>query len=157
MPSFRTRHRVPFSPQQMFDLVKDVERYPEFLPMCEGITVRRRDTVDGHEVLTSTMHVGYKALKESFTTRAVFMPEDSRITVNYLDGPFKHLENRWHFVPDGTGCFVDFYIEYEFRSALLAIVMGAVFDKAFRRFTQAFEERARKIYGPSSRPALGTT
>lgn len=147
MPSFRNRHRVAFSPRQMYDLVADMERYPEFLPMCESLAIRRREIVDGHEVVSATMGVGYKALKESFTSRVTLIPEESRILVAYLDGPFRHLENRWQFLPDGNGAIVDFYIDYEFRSALLAVLMGALFDKAFRRFTQAFEDRARTVYG----------
>ena len=158
MPSFEKRHVVPYTARQMYALVADVERYPEFLPMCESLAVRRREVVDGCEVLTATMSVGYKAFKESFTSRVTLMPRDSQILVAYLDGPFRRLENRWRFVPeagaaaahglaDSGGSVVDFYIDYEFRSALLAVVMGALFDKAFRRFTQAFEDRARVVYG----------
>jgi coenzyme Q-binding protein COQ10 len=162
MPSFEKRQRVSFSARQMYDLVADVERYPEFLPMCESLAVRRREVVNGCDVLTATMAVGYKALKESFTTRVTLMPRESQILVAYLDGPFRRLENRWRFVPDLAGALadkalvdaggsvVDFYIDYEFRSALLAVVMGALFDKAFRRFTQAFEERARVVYGSNA-------
>lgn len=158
MPSFSNRHRVPFTAQQMYDLVADVERYPEFLPMCESLVVRSRtQDGNGHTVLNATMAVGYKALKESFTTRVTLIPEESRILVAYLDGPFRRLDNRWTFIADGEASIVDFYIDYEFRSPLLAVVMGALFDKAFRRFTQAFEDRARIIYGMRSRASAQTS
>ncbi len=147
MPSFSNRRKVGFSPRQMFDLVADVERYPEFVPMCESLTVRSRKPVADGELLVATMAVGYKAIKESFTTQVRLSPEKQQIVVQYLDGPFKHLENRWRFLPAQDGCVVDFYLDYEFRSRMLALVMGAVFDKAFRKFSAAFEERAKKVYG----------
>lgn len=161
MPSFTNRHRVPFTAAEMYDLVADVERYPEFLPMCESLFVRSRTKDEaGHPVLNATMAVGYKALKESFSTRVTLIPGESRILVAYLDGPFRRLDNRWTFLPDAAdpgASIVDFYIDYEFRSPLLAVVMGALFDKAFRRFTQAFEERARVIYGTPDRTAAHTS
>jgi coenzyme Q-binding protein COQ10 len=109
--------------------------------------VRSRTTSGDSTVLTATMTVGYKAIRESFTTRVTLLPAEPKIVVEYLDGPFRHLENRWRFLPDAAGSIIDFYIDYEFRSALLGVLMGALFDKAFRRFTSAFEERARQVYG----------
>ena len=147
MPSFSNRRKVGFSPRQMFDLVADVERYPEFVPMCESLTVRSRKPLADGELLVARMAVGYKAIKESFTTQVKLNPEKQQIVVQYLDGPFKHLENRWRFLPAQDGCVVDFYLDYEFRSRMLALVMGAVFDKAFRKFSAAFEERAKQVYG----------
>lgn len=147
MPSFSNRRKVGFSPRQMFDLVADVERYPEFVPMCESLTVRSRKPLADGELLVATMAVGYKAIKESFTTQVRLNPQKQQIVVQYLDGPFKHLENRWRFLPAQDGCVVDFYLDYEFRSRMLALVMGAVFDKAFRKFSAAFEERAKQVYG----------
>jgi coenzyme Q-binding protein COQ10 len=137
---------VPFTPQQMFDLVADVERYPEFVPYCEKLVIRSREVADGITRLIATMSVGYSAIRESFTTRVTLDNTQRRILVEYLDGPFSHLENRWSFEPASGGCTVDFHIEYEFRSRLLAAVLGAVFGKAFQHFTQVFEERARKVY-----------
>jgi coenzyme Q-binding protein COQ10 len=96
------------------------------------------------------MSVGYKSIAESFTTRVVTNPLDRRIDVSYLDGPFKRLNNRWTFIDDPSGSVVDFFIDYEFRSKLLGALMGGMFDQAFRRFTQAFEDRAAKIYGDQS-------
>ena len=147
MPSFRTTRRVPYTPEQMFDLVADVERYPQFLPLCEGLTLRSREVKGDTTVLVATMVAGYQAIRETFTTRVTLLPKDNKVLVEYLDGPFRHLENRWSFRPSGTGAEVDFFIAYEFRSMMLGILVGALFDKAFRRFAEAFEMRARAVYG----------
>lgn len=152
MPSFRSTQTVGHSPVQMFDLVADVERYPEFLPLCESLRVlRRSQSGEGVETLVAAMGVGYKAIRESFTTRVTLDRPRLRILVEYVDGPFKYLENRWTFKPHATGCEVDFFISYEFRSLTLGLLMGSVFDKAFRRFVGAFQDRADAIYG---RPAV---
>ena len=152
MPSFRSTRLVKHTPEQMFALVADVERYPDFLPLCEGLRIVRRQTDDeGREVLVAAMSVGYKAVRETFTSRVTLDPANRTILVEYVDGPFKRLENRWEFRPAGSGTSVEFYIAYEFRSMALGLLMGAMFDKAFRRFSQAFEERAHQVYG---RPAV---
>jgi coenzyme Q-binding protein COQ10 len=147
MPSFTTTRRVPYTPQQMFDLVADVEQYPEFLPLCEGLTVRSRERRGTSTVLVATMVVGYKAIREAFTTRVTLLPASPVVLVEYLDGPFRRLENRWRFLPADGGCEVDFFIDYEFRSPLLGVLVGALFDKAFRKFAEAFETRAGVVYG----------
>ncbi len=151
MPSFRTVRAVRHTPDQMFDLVADIERYPEFLPLCEHTQNRRRVQVEeGVETLISTMTVGYKAIRESFTTRVTLDRPRSVVLVEYVDGPFKFLENRWTFKRTESGCDVEFYITYEFKNAALGLLMGAVFDRAFRKFTVAFEMRADEIYGKQS-------
>jgi coenzyme Q-binding protein COQ10 len=147
MPTFRTKRSVSFTPRQMFDLVADVERYPEFVPLCEGLRVKERSRVSGHEVLLAEMDVGYGALRETFSTRVKLDGVMLRVTVEYLDGPFKYLDNRWSFDPTTAGCDVDFYISYELKSLMLQLMVGAVFERAFRRFTEAFEQRAQQIYG----------
>jgi coenzyme Q-binding protein COQ10 len=148
MPMFRTTRHVAHSPERMFALVADVEQYPQFLPLCEALTVRRRDLRDdGTELVVATMRVGYKAISESFTSRITLDAAASRILVEYVDGPFRHLENRWTFTPDGKGgCDVGFFITYEFASRTLGLLMGAMFDRAFRKFAEAFEARADQIY-----------
>ena len=147
MPSFQSSREVAFTPQQMFDLVADIEAYPQFLPLCEGLTIRRRLTNDaGQQVLVADMSVGYKSVRETFTSRVTLVPETMDILVSYLEGPFSHLDNRWHFAPSETGCKVSFYIDYEFKSRMLGVLMGAMFDKAFRKFSEAFEQRAGEIY-----------
>ena len=153
MPSFEMTRRVPFTAEQMFAVVADVERYPEFLPLCEGLTVRSREAQGSESVLIATMTVGYRSIAESFTSRVTLKPDGNEILVAYLDGPFTHLDNRWRFQDVPGGSEIHFYIDYAFASRMLAVVMRAVFDKAVRRYTQAFEERARTVYG---RPSAGT-
>lgn len=131
----------------MFDLVADVERYPEFLPLCERLEIRSRRERDGKTVLIADMAVGYKAIKQNFTSQVLLDPERLLIDVKYLDGPFRRLDNRWRFEPAGPqACIVHFDIDYEFSSRSLGLLMGVMFDRAFRRFTTAFEERARTVY-----------
>ena len=132
----------------MFDLVADVERYPEFVPLCESLRVRRRMQVAGKDVIVADMTVAYKVIRESFTSRVALDRPNLEILVEYLEGPFRRLNNRWNFRPAGDGiCDVDFFIAYEFRSRTLGMLMGAVFDAAFRRFSTAFEHRADRVYG----------
>jgi coenzyme Q-binding protein COQ10 len=152
MPIYRTTRRVAHSPQAMFDLVADVERYPEFVPLCEALRVRRRQPGgEGIEVLVADMSVGYKAIHETFASRVTLDRPKLKILVEYVDGPFRYLENRWTFRPDGEGCQVEFYISYEFRNVALGLLMGAMFDRAFRKFAEAFEARADAIYGRAHR------
>ncbi len=132
----------------MFALVADVERYPEFVPLCESLRVvsRRQDGV--RDVVTAAMTVAYKPLRETFTSRVALDAPARQITVNYIDGPFRYLENVWTFRPLGEdACEVGFSLSYEFKSRMLQTLMGAVFDRAFRKFADAFEARADAIYG----------
>jgi len=134
----------------MFDLVADVERYPEFVPLCRSLQIRRR-TADpaGVEVLVADMKIGYLAIRESFTTRVTLDRAKMKIRVEYIDGPFSRLENVWTFKDEGQpGCSrVEFFIDYEFRNRMLGAMMGSMFDVAFRKFADAFEARADKVYG----------
>ncbi len=156
MPSFRTTRQVRHSPIDMFKLVADVEKYPEFLPLCEDLRIRRRvQSDDGIETLVAEMSVGYKAIRETFTTRVTLDEPRLRILVEYVEGPFSYLENRWTFKPDPVGCAVEFYIAYEFKSFALRILMGAMFEHAFRRFAEAFETRADQIYRRRSAARAG--
>lgn len=149
MPSFQTTHRVRHSASEMFDLVADVEAYPQFVPLCLGMKVRRRKEEEGRLLLIADMQVGYKAIRETFTSRVICNREKLEILVEYVDGPFKHLENRWGFrdLEGGGACMIDFRISYEFRSRALALLMGGMFDAAFRKFAAAFERRADVVYG----------
>ena len=148
MPSFTTSRQVVHSPEQMFALVADVERYPEFLPLCEALRVRERTTDEaGRDVLVADMTCGYKAIRETFTSRVTLDRAKNRILVAYIDGPFRYLDNTWSFAArERSGCRVDFEIKYEFKSRMLGLLVGGLFDKAFRRFATAFEERARITY-----------
>ncbi len=152
MPEYQTRRRVHHSPQDMFDLVADVEKYPEFLPLCEGLTVRsRKESSGGKTLLVADMTVGYKSIRETFTTQVLLKPEELAIDVKYLDGPFRYLDNRWRFLAAGDKeCTIDFYIDYAFKSRMLGVLMGSMFDRAFRMFAEAFEKRADTIYSPAS-------
>lgn len=136
----------------MFDLVADVERYPEFVPLCRALKLRRREKAgEGIEVLTADMTVAYKLIQETFTSRVTLDRPKLEIRVEYLSGPFSHLDNRWVFRPLGEReCEVEFYIAYEFKSRTLGLVMGAVFDAAFRRFAEAFERRADRVFAGAS-------
>ncbi len=149
MPKFETRHPVGHTARQMYDLVADVEKYPEFLPLCDALKVRARVPQGAAgEVLTCAMDVGYGPIKERFTSRVTLNPEALHIHSTYIDGPFRRMDNTWQFVDLSAGrSEVVFFIDYEFKSMMLQMLMGSMFDIAFRRFTAAFEERARKVYG----------
>jgi len=149
MPQFSTTRRVKHTAANMFDLVADVERYPEFVPLCSSLKVRRRiDEPDGVEILVADMTVAYKVVHETFVSRVTLDRPKLQILVEYLEGPFSRLENRWTFHPTGErACEVRFFISYEFKSRMLGLLMGSMFDLAFRRFAAAFEERADKIHG----------
>jgi coenzyme Q-binding protein COQ10 len=148
MPEFRTTRRVKHSASQMFDLVADVERYPEFVPFCERLIVRGRKTEDGREVLVADMAIGYRLVRETFTSKVTLDRAALEIRADYLDGPFRSMDNRWTFRPlDAGNSEIGFAIAYEFKSRTLALLMGAVFDRAFRAFASAFETRADKVYG----------
>jgi coenzyme Q-binding protein COQ10 len=149
MPSFRTTRTVKHAPADMFDLVADVDQYPQFVPLCQALRVRQRSNdAEGREILVADMTVAYKVFRETFASRVTIDRPALSILVEYLDGPFSHLENCWRFRDDGKGgCTVEFFIDYAFRSRTLGLLMGKMFDAAFRRFAEAFERRADIIYG----------
>jgi len=149
MPQFSTTRRVAHSTADMFALVADVEHYPEFVPLCQSLHVRRR-TKDGEDrdVIVADMTVAYKVVRETFTSRITLDRQKCEIMVEYLEGPFQRMNNRWSFKPAGDRvCDIEFFISYEFRSRTLGLLMGSVFDAAFRRFAVAFEKRADQVYG----------
>jgi len=148
MPQFSTSRKVRHSAAHMFDLVADVERYPEFVPLCRAMKVRQRiSEPEGVEILVADMSVAYKLVRETFTSRVTLDRPNLQILVEYLHGPFRNMENRWVFHPRGENrCEVEFFIAYEFRSRTLGLLMGTVFDAAFRRFAAAFERRADVVY-----------
>jgi coenzyme Q-binding protein COQ10 len=148
MPEFSTRRQVRHSAAEMFDLVADVEHYPEFVPLCRALEVRKRiPEPEGVDILIADMTVAYKFVRETFSSRVTLDRANLQILVEYLDGPFSKLENRWLFHPTGEqSCEVEFFISYEFKSRTLALLMGSMFDVAFRRFATAFERRADVVY-----------
>jgi coenzyme Q-binding protein COQ10 len=157
MPQFSTRRRVRHSAADMFDLVADIERYPEFVPLCRSLRVLRRSREEGRDIVVAEMTIAYKLIRETFTSRVTIERDRLQILVEYLDGPFSRMENRWQFHPvEGNGqveaceveaCDVEFFIAYEFRSRAFGLLMGAMFDAAFRRFATAFERRADQVFG----------
>lgn len=151
MPSFSNKRRVQHTASEMFDLVADVERYPEFVPLCQSLKVRQRTPKpDGTEIVVADMTVAFNLVKQTFTSEVMLDRRNLKIAVRYLRGPFSNLENRWTFEPKGEGASdVGFFIAYEFKSRMLALLMGSMFDAAFARFSAAFEKRADVVYGKS--------
>jgi len=149
MPQFSTKRRVRHSAEKMFELVADTENYPKFVPLCQALRVKSRtEKGEGVSVLVADMTVAYKLVHYTFTSRVTLDRPNLKILVEYIDGPFRRLQNRWAFRPAGEqACDVEFFIDYEFRSRTLGILMGTVFDTVFRRMASAFEERANRIYG----------
>ena len=149
MPTFSNKRQVRHSAADMFDLVADIEHYPEFVPMCKALKVRQRSTSgEGVEIIVADMTVSFKLVRETFRSRVTLDPPKLQILVEYLQGPFSHMQNRWTFRPAGDqACEVEFFIDYEFRSRTLGMLMGGMFDLAFRRFAAAFEARADQVYG----------
>ena len=144
-----TESRVlPYTPQQMFDLVGDVGRYPEFLPWCVGARIRER----GPDWLLADLMIGFKMVRERFTSKVTLDRAQHRIDVAYVDGPFRHLRNHWTFSPVANGhCRIDFHLEFEFNSILLQKLIGVLFHEAVRRMVSAFEVRARELYSQTSK------
>jgi coenzyme Q-binding protein COQ10 len=148
MPQFSSTLRVRHSAANMFGLVADVEKYPQFVPLCRQLKVRSRlSEPEGIELLVANMTVAYKFIHESFLTRVSLDRPNLQILVEYLEGPFSTLENRWNFRPTGAHTsVVEFFIAYEFKSRTLGLLMGSMFDLAFRRFVAAFEQRADQVF-----------
>jgi coenzyme Q-binding protein COQ10 len=153
MPQFSSKRRVQHSATQMFDLVADVERYPEFVPLCKSLKIRQRTPKpDGTEVVVCEMMVAFKLVQQAFTTKVTLDRPNMKIHVEYLQGPFSNLENRWSFeAKSDNACDVGFFLSYEFKSRMLAMLMGTMFDTAFQRFAAAFEKRADAVYGKAAK------
>jgi coenzyme Q-binding protein COQ10 len=142
MPTHAEKRFLPYTPEQVFDLVADIERYPEFLPWCVGARIReRRDNV-----ILGDLLIGWRLVREKFSSRVTLNRPD-RIDVEYAEGPFKYLKNHWLLERQPGGCLVDFYVDFEFRSHLLQSVIGALFNEAVKRMVSAFEKRAKDLYG----------
>ena len=150
MPTHAEIRVMPYSAEQMYTLIADVGRYPEFLPWCAAARVRQvRPLPDGSgEVMDADLVISFKLFRERFGSRVTLRPEARRIDVEYLDGPFRYLNNHWKFEPRGdNSCEVDFFVDFEFRSALLQRIIGVVFNEAMHRIVRAFERRAGALYG----------
>ena len=144
MPIHAEQRLLPYRPDQLFDLVADIERYPDFLPWCLGARVTRREG----NVINADLIIGFRMIRERFKSRVTLDRPASRIDVAYLDGPFKYLNNHWIFEPaPGGQTRLDFFVDFEFRSALLSKLIGVLFNEAVRRMVAAFEARAKQLYG----------
>ena len=143
MPTHAEHRRVPYTPAQLFDLVADVERYPQFLPWCLAARISERQG----NAITADLLIGFRMVRERFTSRVV-LDRPRRIDVSYSQGPFRYLNNHWEFIaePDGS-CLIDFYVDFEFRSRLLQKIIEVLFHEAVKRMVGAFEARARQLYG----------
>ena len=143
---------LPFRPTEIFELVADVAKYPEFLPWCTGARVRERQPTSTGETMVADLMIGFKMVRERFTSRVTLDRPDLRVDVEYLQGPFKHLKNHWTFsaTPNGQ-CQIDFHLEFEFSSVMLQKLIGVLFHEAVRRMVAAFEARAYQIYTPISK------
>ena len=143
MPTHDERRVIGYSPEQIYALVADVERYPEFLPWCIAARIRRRD----ENLMVADLVIGFKMVRERFTSHVKLDPAARCIDVRYAEGPFKYLDNHWVFEDHPEGCVIDFYVDFEFRSRLLQKMMEALFHEAVRRMVRAFETRAHDLYG----------
>ncbi len=151
MPTHAEERHLPFSQQQLFDLVADIVSYPEFFTWCAACSVTLRDC----RLIDADLLIGFKMVRERFTSRVTLSAPD-RIDVEDLDGPFRYLNNHWVFNPTEDGCVIDFYIDFEFRSRLLQRLMGPLFNEAVRRMVSAFDSRARALYGAGPEGASAT-
>ncbi|HEV7368974.1 type II toxin-antitoxin system RatA family toxin [Arenibaculum sp.] len=148
MPTHAEKRILPYKPEQLYALVADIEKYPEFLPWCIAARIRRREG----NVVHADLVIGFKMIRERFTSRVTL--GDGRIDVSYAEGPFHYLNNHWIFLPtEDGGCLIDFYVDFEFRSKMLQKVIGVLFNEAVRRMVTAFETRARQLYGEDTRGA----
>ena len=148
MPTHSETRQLPYSAQQMYDLVADVARYPEFLPWTAAARIRSDEDRGDHRVMEADLVISFKVFRERFTSRVVLWPEAKKIDTEYLDGPFKYMKSNWHFEDNLEGCQVHFFVDFEFRNAILQKVIGVVFNEAMQRIVRAFENRAKELYGP---------
>ncbi len=149
MPRHAETRRLPWTAEQMFDLVADIGRYPEFLPWVQGMRIRSKDGA----VIVADMIVGFRMVRERFTSR-VTLQRPMRLHVDYIDGPLKHLKNDWHFRNVPGGCEIDFSVDFEFRNKMFERLAGMFFGEAFKRMVGAFETRAAEIYGAAAPPLV---
>jgi len=147
MPKQGDRRKLPYTAEQMYALVADVESYPEFLPWCAAARIRSRTDKGECEVMEADLVISFKVFRERFGSRVTLWKDGSRIDTDYIDGPFKFLRSRWLFEPTDEGCVVDFHVDFEFKNRVLQRVIGMVFDEAMRLIVRAFESRAHKLYG----------
>ncbi|CAN1537237.1 COG2867 Oligoketide cyclase/lipid transport protein [Paracoccaceae bacterium] len=148
MPNHSETRRLPYTARQMYDLVADVESYPQFLPWNSAARIRSRRPIEGGEVLEADLVISFKVFRERFGSRVTLWPEALKIDTEYLDGPFRHLKSAWTFRDVPGGCEVEFHVDFEFRNLILQRIIGVVFNEAMHRIVRAFESRAAQLCGP---------
>lgn len=147
MPTHAEKRVMPYSAGQMFGLIADISAYPEFLPWCAAVRIRGRTPIPQGEIVDADLIISFKLFRERFGSRVTLRPEERKIDVAYLDGPFRYLNNHWTFTPiSETSCEVDFFVDFEFRSRALQALIGLVFNEAMQRIVRAFEARAAALY-----------
>ena len=147
MPTHHETRVVPYTAQQMYDLVADVAAYPKFLPWTAAARIRSRTPIEGAEVMEADLVISFKVFRERFGSRVTLWPSQMKIDTEYLDGPFKYLKSGWSFRDVAGGCEVTFFVDFEFRNAILQGIIGVVFNEAMHRVVRAFEKRAADLYG----------
>ncbi|WP_010139532.1 type II toxin-antitoxin system RatA family toxin [Oceanicola sp. S124] len=147
MPTHAETRKLPYSAQQMYDLVADVGAYPQFLPWCAAARIRSRTPEGDHEVMAADLVISFKVFREKFGSRVVLWPGQMKIDTEYLDGPFRYMKSNWAFRDAQGGCEVDFFVDFEFKNAVLQGIIGMVFNEAMQRIVRAFERRAAELYG----------
>lgn len=148
MPTHSETRQLPYSAQQMYDLVADVGSYPKFLPWCAAARIRSRTPEGAALVMLADLVISFKVFRERFGSRVVLYPDEMKIDTEYLDGPFKYMKSNWAFCDvAGGGCEVAFFVDFEFKNAILQGIIGVVFNEAMQRIVRAFERRAAELYG----------
>ncbi|MDD9733437.1 type II toxin-antitoxin system RatA family toxin [Mameliella sp. AT18] len=147
MPTHSETRKLPYSAQQMYDLVGDVASYPKFLPWTAAARIRSRQEMGDHEVMLADLVISFKVFREKFGSRVTLWPADMRIDTEYLDGPFHHMVSKWGFKDVEGGCEISFFVDFEFRNRILQGAAGMFFYDAMQRIVRAFERRAAELYG----------
>lgn len=148
MPKHSETKRLPYTAEQMYALVADVGSYPQFLPWCSAARIRSRQPQPEGEIIEADLVISFKVFRERFGSRVTLFPDALKIETEYLDGPFRYMRSHWAFRYDGEGCEVDFFVDFEFKNAILQGIIGVVFNEAMLRIVRAFERRAAELYGP---------
>lgn len=147
MPTHTDTKILPYTAQQMYDLVADVASYPQFLPWCAAARIRRRTDQGASEIMLADLVISFKVFRERFGSKVVLYPDDQKIETTYIDGPFKYMESTWSFKDVEGGVEVTFFVDFEFKNAILQGIIGVVFNEAMQRIVRAFERRADALYG----------
>ena len=146
MPKHSETKHLSYTAEQMYALVADVGSYPQFLPWCSAARIRLRQPQPEGEFIEADLVISFKVFRERFGSRVTLFPDALKIDTEYLDGPFRYMRSHWAFRPDGAGCEVDFFVDFEFKNAILRSIIGVVFNEAMQRIVKAFEMRADDLY-----------